>query len=137
MSSRTKKILDYLPFLFILAYTIYEWIKYYQEGTIINWRTWIGIVFLISIFVCYFKNHQLSILLTGLMCVLGICGLISLSPAITRGTFGTSFLNFTLGDPIFIAFFLLHWMLSFRWYAGVFSIQYWRDLKTKLWDNGR
>jgi hypothetical protein len=131
MKEKTKKLLDYFPLAVLMGYAIQQWSKFYENEIVMQWQTCTGIALLLLAIIGFIKKHQAGVLLIGLTCVCGLAGIASLSPAIVTGYFGNNLVKIPVGNPIFFLFLALHLFCSFRFYVGILTKQYWKDLTKK------
>ncbi len=130
MKSKAKQLLDYLPFTLLIIYTVIEWMTHYVNGIQISWQTFAGISLLLVNAILFIRYHQLSVLFIGLLCLLGLFGFIMLSPSSTTTTIGE--FAFRFGDINFLAVFIIHLIISFRFYIGIATRTYWNNLFGQL-----
>jgi len=131
MKNRLKQTMDYLPFILLVIYTISEWLANYVTNIQIPFRTYFGILLLLLNALVFIRHHKLAVLLTGLICLSGTFGIIMLSPAMVRYSIGNG-TSLVFGDLYFIAIFIIHFIISFRYYTGILSKKYWQGLLAQL-----
>lgn len=135
MTIQTKKRLDYIPYVALIISAC--WLIYSRiNGDILfQLRHIAGLILLpIPAFIFPYR-HKLGVLTLGLLLLIGLFGGLSYSPAITTGTFGKTLsdgsqLTLLYYQPIFILWFVLHLILSGRYYTGVASKKYWQQIKS-------
>jgi hypothetical protein len=137
MKARNQKLLDYFPFAVVIGYSISEWQKYYQEGIVIKWQTYLGLLLMIAIFISLISKHKAGVLLIALLNISGLTGLASVSPAIANSFIKINSISLPIADPIFLLFLIIHFICSGRNYVGILTKDYWRYFKTKHSGNGR
>jgi hypothetical protein len=136
MDKKLKQSLDYLPFLGLVLYSAVSLGTIYHDGIVIPVRAYLGILLLLLTSIVFIKRHHIGILLTGLTCLLGMFSWLFLSPAVTTLFLGS--LEMPFGDPWFFAFFTIHVIISFRFYIGIATKGYWKNLlNRKLLSNER
>ncbi|WP_460556350.1 hypothetical protein [Ferruginibacter profundus] len=128
-----KYILDFVPLLILLVYAInLIWILRTSNIQIV-WPNIIGFILLPLIIFLIIWRHQVGVIALGLLLFLGLFGAISFTNGIT--TFGMGFgkgedkVSFNIyGDPIYLLFLLIHFILSGRYYVGIITKKYWQEL---------
>ena len=88
------------------------------------------LIFVALATIAFFILYKPAILFLGLTMILGLCGLISLSPSISIvsiyiGPLGISF------QPIFLLWIVIHFMLSGKYYVGLLTKEYWKMIRSK------
>lgn len=125
-----KHLLDFIPLVVLAIYAIVLLITVTFTDIVLNWKHYLGFVFLIITTITIFKNHQYGILCLGLILLLGYFGLWSLSPKLLSINFGIRpfgfFIPFFNGQPIIIALTFVHFYLSRRYYLGIGTKKYWQ-----------
>ena len=129
---KIKNILDYIP-LFIL--TVFGIILTWTVNTShidLLWKHIAGLIFLPINYVLFFWRHKIGILCLGITLLLGLFSLLSYSPAISTVTLykgsGDGGIPFFYGQPVFLLWLLLHYVLSGRHYVGILTTKYWQAL---------
>lgn len=135
MNLKTKKLLDYLPLIALFISAIVLLVARFSGEILLQKRHIAGLVLLPIVFVLFFIRHKLGVLATGLVILLGLFGALSFSPAINTMTFGKSLdkdNSFTLlyFQPVFLLWLALHLILSGRYYTGIASKRYWKNIKS-------
>ncbi len=129
------KIYCILLLLIIIAQTIFTVyiVSTTQESFIL--RHYLGFLSLILIVVLFFINFNLGRVLLGVILLIGLFGGIVLTPSVQ-----TVFLSFNIGklpipifygQPIFLLWFVLHLIASYKIYYGAGTKSYWIDLFNK------
>ena len=99
------------------------------------WRHFIGLFFLTFTVVGFIWRHQIGVIILGLTLIIGLIGLLSFDPSITTTTFGLgdsdSGITIFRGQPIYILWLTLYFVLSGRHFVGIATKKYWEDLLTK------
>lgn len=135
MKNHTKKILDYLSYSILIISAVYLLYTRINGDILLQVRHIAGLVLLALPFVAFFYSHKLGVLATGLLLLLGLFGVISYSPAISTMTVGKTLegdegITLLYFQPIFLLWLLLHFILSGRYYVGVLSEKYWKNIKS-------
>jgi hypothetical protein len=132
---KIKILLDYLPLFiltvcaFILVWTVIN------EQTGFLWKHVVGLILLPINFALFSWRHKIGVLAIGLTLLLGLAGLLSYSHAISITTFyfGKSEdfqIPLFYGQPIFLLWFVIHFIVSGRHYTAIATKKYWQDLLT-------
>ncbi|MGN6399432.1 MAG: hypothetical protein ACTHMD_03195 [Flavisolibacter sp.] len=136
---KIKTLLDYLP-LFILIVSAFILVRtVISEQTGFLWKHVVGLILLTINFVLFFWRHKIGVLALGLTLLLGLVGLLSYSYAISITTFyfGKSEdfqIPLFYGQPIFILWLIIHFIVSGRHYTAIATKKYWQDLLTNSKD---
>jgi hypothetical protein len=132
MSQSTRKYLDIIPLLILIisaGYLVYA----YQSGkTLFFIRHIIGFIAVGITIALFTWKHKIAVLVLGLTILLGLFGVLSLSPAINTFSFGKSFgennVTFLRFQPIFLLWAVIHIIFSGRYYGGILSKGYWKEI---------
>ena len=128
MSQSTRKYLDMFPLLILIisaGYLVYA----YQSGkTLFFTRHIIGFIAVAITIALFTWKHKIAVLVLGLTILLGLFGVLSLSPAIHTFSFGKNSVTFLSFQPIFLLWEVIHIILSGRYYAGILSKEYWKEI---------
>ena len=78
-------------------------------------------------------RHQVGVLALGLLLFLGLFGAVSFIPGISSFAFGfgkneAKPLFNIYGNPAYILYLIVHFILSGRYYVGIVTRKYWQDL---------
>ena len=129
---KIKYLLDFIPLLIlIISAIILIWVVVTTD-TVFQWRHIAGLIILPINIGLFFWQHKVGVLALCLTLLLGLLGVISFSDAITTTTayFGKSE-DFKLpvfhGQPIFLLWLLIHFIVSGRYYVGIVTKKYWQD----------
>lgn len=133
MTQNTKKLLDYLPLGALIISAVLLLISFFTSEISLQARHIAGLILLPVPLVAMLYRHKLGVLTLGLVLILGLFGAISFSPAIMTFTLDKTLWNnqtltFLYLQPIFLLWFILHLILSGRYYTGVLSKKYWENI---------
>jgi hypothetical protein len=134
---RIRKILDLVPLIIILvsAFVLF-WKAFVSQETSLQWKHYLGFLFLPIIAIMFYKHHQWGVLTLGLTLLLGLAGVLSFSAAISIYTFTwTPFearIPLFYGQPIFVLWLTIHFILSGRYYLGIGTKEYWEDIRNGI-----
>ncbi len=123
--------LDFVPLVILtisamtLVWTVFE------TDTIFAWKHFVGLLLLPINYFLFWWKHKLGVVGLGLTIILGIVCLLSFDQPITTSTITVGKeLRFPIfyGQSIFLLWFIIHFVLSFRHYVGVLTEKYWQEL---------
>ena len=97
------------------------------------WKHIVGLSFLPIIFLAFNWQHKIAVLTLGLTLIIGLLSLLSYSPAVTTSTWtigkdADSQIPIFYGQPIFLLWLLVHFIVSSRHYVGILTKIYWQNL---------
>jgi len=130
--NRIKKLLDFIPLLILIGFSIYLLWTRVHEDILLTWRHWIALTLLL--FSCYSfrRNHQLGALALGLTLLFGLLGIAQFSPGVSISyAYWTPFdakIPVFYGQPIFLLWLIIHFVVSGRFYFAITTKGYWRNL---------
>lgn len=134
MTKAFKKKADYVPLAILFVCTCFLLWAFFAGQILFIWKHYIAFGVLVISFVCFLINHKIGVLSSGLTILLGLFGLLSFSPAISTITIGKPIGDFVIPilsfQPIFVLWALIHFALSGRYYVGVASNKYWKEIKS-------
>ena len=134
--NKVKDLSDFIP-LIILTISAYIllWTVATTEITFL-WKHIVGLIILPFNLIAFWWRHKIGVLALGLTLIIGLFGLLSYSPSVTSTTFsvGKTDKNIPIfyGQPVFIFWLLIHFVLSARHYVGVLTKKYWQNLFKNL-----
>ena len=136
MSAKTKKLLDYIPFLILVVSTIILSIRVSNSEILLVWQHYTGIIFLLVNAIVFYIRHLFGVLFLGFTLLIGLIGLLSYSPAITTTSFGfgsgedgsITLLRF---QPIFLLWLTIYFIVSGGYFVGIASSKYWQEVRNK------
>ncbi len=131
-----KYLLNFIPAILLLLYSIGLVVDLLNRPVRIEPANISGLAVLPVIFFLLIKRHQAGVLLLGLVLLLSVFGLFSFSTGYTSWKFGIKNDSFGFsfrspGSPVFILYFILHAILSGRYYTGILTRKYWEVLKSR------
>ena len=133
---KLNKLLDFIPILILTVSVIYViWVRINEE-ILLTWRHWFAIILLPINYFLFRKNHQLGVLLLGLSLIIGLTGITQYSPGVSTYSvywtpFGVKILVF-YGQPIFLLWLTIHFIISNRYYFAIATKRYWMNLIASL-----
>ncbi len=131
-----KYLLDFIPAIILLLYSIELVVDLLSRPVRIEPANISGLAVLPFIFFLLIKKHQAGVLLLGLVLLLSVFGLFSFSTGYSSWKFGikndsSGFSFRSPGSPVYILYFVLHAILSGRYYIGFLTKKYWMNLKSE------
>lgn len=130
---KIRHLTDLLPFIILVVSAIVLLWVVITTDIVFMWQHIVGLCFLPVIFLAFRWYHKMGVLVTGLTLLIGLTGLLSYNPAVTTltltiGKNTDSLIPFFHGQPIFIVWLLIHFIVSARHYRGIATKKYWSDL---------
>jgi hypothetical protein len=127
-----RKKLDYLPLFILIVLSIVFIVKTISTNIVFNWKHYCAIGFILLTISAFYKNHKTGVLFLGFTLLLVLLGLLSFAAGVVTskvsvGSEDTS-LKIIFGDPVFLVILVLHFILSGRYYFGIGTKKYWKDL---------
>jgi hypothetical protein len=129
---KIKNLLDLVP-LFIL--TVFAIILIWTVATSnigLLWKHIVGLILLPINYLLFFWRHKIGVLALGFTLLFGLFSLLSYNPAITTITIYTNIgdreVPFFYGQPSFLLWIIIHFVLSGRHYVGIATKKYWHGL---------
>jgi len=133
---RIKYLLDFVP-LIILAISAIDLVWTIATTDIVFiWKHIVGLCFLPITFLAFMWQHKIGILTIGLTLISGLFSLLSYSNAVTTYTWtvgknADSQIPVFYGQPIFLLWLFIHFIVSGRHYVGIVTKKYWHELLNK------
>lgn len=130
---RIRYWLDFIPVIILLIYSVQLIYVLTTSPIRIEWNNITGLLVLPILLYMLFKKHKAGVLLTGLVLLLTVFGLFSFTEGLRTWTFGLKLSGSraslqSRGDTNFILYFILHLVLSRRYYVGILTRGYWAKL---------
>jgi hypothetical protein len=124
---RIKYFLDFIPLLIISISLVITFCTAASSDTEIVWQHYLGVIFILLTIVAFIKNHQLGVISLGLTLVLGITTLISFNVGIEINYVFITAARIPIfyGNALSLGWLVLHFILSFRYYIGIATKNYW------------
>ena len=135
---KIKNLLDFVPLIILtISAVVLVW-TIATTDTVFMWKHIVGLCFLPIIFLAFWWQHKIGVLTLGLTLIIGLLSLLSYSHAVTTSTWtigkdADSQIPIFYGQPIFLLWLLVHFIISGRHYVGILTKKYWQD----LFDNSR
>jgi hypothetical protein len=135
--NKLKFYLDFLPLVILAVYAIVLIADVVQNDTGFLARHLIGLIFLLVNIALFVWNHQIGVLFLGLLLFFGLFGLLSFDYEIAIDTTyigkdEESQIPIFFGQPMFILWVILHFIVSGRYYVGIVTRKYWAELSNTL-----
>jgi hypothetical protein len=135
--NKIKYLLDFVPLatLTISAIVLVWTVSSTDAGFL--WKHYVGLIFLSLNFLAFWRQHKIGVLVLGLTLFIGVVSLLSYSPSImtttiTIGKNADAQIPVFYGQPAFLLWLLIHFIVSGRHYVGILTKKYWQELSDKL-----
>jgi|GEM_PF-1737384 len=130
---KIKKLLDFIPLIVLYISIIITVCTINGDIDLLRWKHYVAFAFLLITTFLFYVKHQVGVLCLCLTLVIGMVGMLSVDAAISTTTFsiGKSSENLVpifYGQPIFILWLLIHFIVSGRYYVGILTEKYWINL---------
>jgi hypothetical protein len=125
-----NKYFDFIPLFGFFIAQVY--LLYVLAGgeVALQWPHFTGFIVTILCCILFIFSHRGGALFTGCICVLGVLGLVSFTPAISVFYFDITIAKHPFRiirfQPVFVIWFSLHLVISGKHYNGILSRAYWR-----------
>jgi hypothetical protein len=130
---RIKIFLDFVPFIILVISAIVLVWTIGTTDTVLMREHIIGLCFLPLILLAFWWRHKAGVLFLGFTLVAGLLTLLSYSYAVTTSTWtigksADSQIPIFYGQPIFLLWLLIHFIVSGRHYVGILTKKFWQEL---------
>lgn len=130
---KIKRILDFVPLVILTVSAFILIVTTINNGTGLLWKHIVGLIVLPINFGLFAWRHKVGILALCLTLFLGLLSLLSFSYAIITTTTSIgktedSQITVFYGQPIFLLWLLIHFILSGRHYFGIATKGYWKNV---------
>ena len=134
--TRIRNLLDFLPLAVLLVYAVLlSWTVATTEIAFM-WKHIVGLLALPVIVLAFARNHKAGVLVLGLTLCLGLFSLLSYNPVVTIFTLTVGGnLPVFYGQPVFLLWLLLHFVVSGRYYVGILTKRYREELYNSAGSN--
>jgi len=136
-----EKIKYYLDFVPLAILTITALCLIWTIATtnvMLLWKHYVGLIALVINFFLFWWQHKSGVIGLGVTLLAGLFSLLSFDYSITTTTLSLgqagSRIPVFYGQPIFLLWFIIHFILSFRHYIGVLTKKYWEDVFNNLFN---
>ena len=130
-----KKLLDLLPFAGLCVSLIVALIIMVMSEHVIQWQHYLAALFLTCNGILFYNSHKKGVLFCGLVVVLGIIGVLAFQVGLVGAsvywTPGDLRIPVFAGNPILLIVFIVHLVLSGRFYVGIATKRYWQNLRNE------
>ena len=133
-----RDLLDFIPLVILTISAILLIIERLKGNILFQWEHIVGLLILPIIYFSFFKLHKLGVVASGITLILGLIGILSFSPTIQISSVmigGEAKIYIFYGQPIFLLWLLIHFILSLRLYFGVVTKKYWTEVMEELKKN--
>ncbi len=130
--SKLKTLLDFIPLVILTISALILLWKFINDETGLFWKHYIALFILPLNYVLFAYRHRIGVLSLGLTLFIGLFSLLSYSPEVNTTTLykevGNGKVPLFYGQPIFIAWIIIHFICSARHYVGIATKRYWVGL---------
>lgn len=125
-----KKILDLIPLFILSILAVALLVQARTNGTGFFGRHIAGFIVLPISYLAFLWRHKIGVLTLGVILLMGLFNLLSYSHTIKTYTFfvGSRRIPLFYGQPMFLLWLLIHFIVSGRHYKGIFSKAYWHNI---------
>ena len=133
---KIKNLLDFVPLIILtISAIVLVWTVITTE-TAFLWKHIVGLILLPLNYWAFWWRHKVGVLALGLTLLIGLLSLLSYSHAVTTSTWtigksSDSQIPVFYGQPIFLLWLLIHFIVSGRHYVAIATKKYWQDLFAK------
>lgn len=96
-----KKLLLLIPLLLIAGLILYTWITVLTGDNVLVWRHYTGLVLFVPLIYLFTKSFRKTVLATIIYLILGICNVLTLTPAIIWNSYGIRIGSANIETPPF------------------------------------
>jgi len=141
-NDKLKRGLDYIPLLALVILFAALAVKISTTENAFQWKHILGIILISINLFLFYRNHKAGVLALCVVLLTGLLGLISYNVSTGTYTFtigkdAGSQVPVFYGQPIFLLWLLLHFVISFRYYVGILSKKYWIQFKEEVFNKNR
>ena len=127
--NKTKYYFDFVPLFVLIASALILITRVIEGGTFLLPKHIIALIMLVLNICIFIWRHRIGVLSLGLTLFLGLFGVLSYNYAIAIHTFyigisEDSPIPIFHGQPIFILWLVIHFIVSSRYYNGILSKKY-------------
>ena len=133
---KIKNFLDFLPLIILTISAIVLVRTLITTDTAFLWKHIVGLIILPLNYLAFWWRHKVGVLALGLTLLIGLLSFLSYSHAVTTSTWtigksSDSQIPVFYGQPIFLLWLLIHFIVSGRHYVAIATKKYWQDLFNK------
>jgi hypothetical protein len=134
--NKIKYLLDFVPLIILTISAVVLIWTVITNHTGFLWKHVVGLVVLPLNYFAFWWRHKVGVLALGLTLIVGLLSLLSYSHSVTTssltiGKTSDSQMTFFYGQPIFLLWLLIHFIVSGRHYVAIATSKYWKDLFKK------
>ncbi|HRI22023.1 MAG TPA: hypothetical protein PLA68_13770 [Panacibacter sp.] len=132
---KIKNSLDFIPLIILTVYAIIlSWTVVSLDRGFL-WKHIVGLFFLPINYFLFWWRHKVGVIGLGLTLLIGLIGLLSYNHSISITKYwigsGDTSIPIFYGQPIFLLWLLIHFIVSGRHYVGIVTKKYWLELFDK------
>jgi len=133
---KIRNLLDFIPLIILTISAIFLIWTVFTTDSGFLWKHFVGLCFLPLNYLAFWWRHKVGVIALGLTLIVGLLSLLSYSHSVTTSTWTIgksedSQIPIFYGQPIFLLWLLIHFILSGRHYVAIATKKYWQDLFNK------
>jgi hypothetical protein len=131
--NKIKNLLDIVPLIILtISAIILVWTVATTDSAFL-WKHIVGLIILPLNYLLFWWRHKIGVIGLGLTLIIGLLSLLSYSHIVTTSTYSIGKsedfqIPIFYGQPIFLLWLLIHFVVSGRHYVGILTKKYWQDL---------
>jgi hypothetical protein len=134
---KLKDYLDFTPLIILTIYSVFLILTVLTTEVAFMDKHILGLLILPVCYLAFYWNHKIGVLFLAITLITGLLGLVSYSAVVSSLTIKvgkTEYNKVTIfeGQPIFLLWLLIHFIVSGRHYFGILTQSYWNDLLASL-----
>jgi len=132
-TQKLKNLLDFIPLLIITASAVILIANYLSSDYILSWKNIVALAVIPVNYAVFAWKHKLGVLWLGLTLFIGLVGFLSYNLIIMIGSVTINYtedikLPLFHGQPIFLLWLIIHFIVSGRHYVAILTKNYWNQL---------
>lgn len=134
--NKIKNLLDFLPLIILtISAIILVWTVVNTDSGFL-WKHIVGLCFLPLNYLAFWWRHKVGVLALALTLIIGLLSMLSFSHTVTTSTWvigksANSQIPIFYGQPIFLLWLIIHFIVSGRHYVAISTKKYWQELLNK------
>ena len=125
---KLRYILDVIPLAIIVVLESIFLFEVIDQEYGFQWQHKVALVLLPINIGLFFWHHQVAVLSLGITLILGLLGFLAVTHSISIRTISVGRVPIFYGQPNFWLFFLIHLVVSGRYYFAIATRKYWQIL---------
>jgi hypothetical protein len=139
MKPRLKYWLNFIPVVLVVLYLGYSVITMWSNNIVLQAQHYLAIAFMILDVIISIKHHQAGLVLFGFILLLGMFNIRSFDVGVVRHSADVTAARLPIfrGNASCLLLFVIHLVFSFRYYVGILTKPYWKNLMTDFYSSDR